>query len=59
MRRNSARKEDNMNKQYEAPKLIEVFDATESIQGGKDGLNGDAHMGPTQPATTPGYSADE
>jgi len=48
-----------MTKQYEAPKLIEVFDATESIQGGKDGLNGDAHMGPTQPATTPGYSADE
>ena len=56
---NSQGKEDYMTRKYEAPKLIEIFDATKCIQGSKDGPNGDAHLGPMQPETIPAYPADE
>lgn len=48
-----------MNKKYQAPKVVEVYDATRSIQGGKMGPNEDASQGAGHPSTTPGYSADE
>jgi len=50
-----------MAKQYEAPKVVEVLDATTAIQGRKDGPAGDNTTGsPVQPMTTsPGYPADE
>ena len=45
-------------KKYESPKLVAVGYATTLIQGGKNGVIGDS-LNPMQPATTPGYSADE
>ena len=47
-----------MNKTYEAPRIVEVFDASAVIQGGKQGALGDNNDS-ILPVTTPGYPADE
>jgi hypothetical protein len=50
-----------MIKKYQAPKVVEVLNATTAIQGKKNGPAGDGTTGlPHQPMTTSaGYPADE